>query len=418
MPLFEVVQEKTTVVFDFGSAYTKCGFAGENAPRCIIPSHFIRKSGQIFYIHDKNLSDEELFDGLVEFLYILYFRELLVNTKDRKVVIVESIFTTSKFRNIIAKVFFEHYEASCRVPSIYFGSAHILSLLTLGVKVALVVDCGYRETLVLPVYHAFPIFQACELVPLGGKVIHQYLKAQLMEEATVSTESREELPLSSVHDQLDEKLLENIKVKTCIVTRFDRAQTIRAAKLDLDIQRPEPPLPVDYPINGKLILKIPGKIREETCELLFDRDDGDISLVTLIINSILKCPIDTRRELMENIVLMGGTTMLPGFKARVMNELKATVQEARYKEKFGKESVFKMHTAPCKENCTGWLGGALFGTLEIVLGVRSLTQEQYLSSNKHIPDWCYLTDHDEVVDDRFIVRETSFMGTPRSENPQ
>ena len=32
--------EKSSVVLEFGSAYTKCGFAGESSPRQIVPANF------------------------------------------------------------------------------------------------------------------------------------------------------------------------------------------------------------------------------------------------------------------------------------------------------------------------------------------------------------------------------------------
>lgn len=69
-----------------------------------------------------------------------------------------------------------------------------------------------------------------------------------------------------------------------------------------------------------------------------------------------QCPIDTRKELAENIVLMGGTTMLPGFKSRLQKELKKASGEGAYKDKFP-STTFKFHIAPCKENYTAWLGG-------------------------------------------------------------
>ena len=40
-------------------------------------------------------------------------------------------------------------------------------------------------------------------------------------------------------------------------------------------------------------------------------------------SSIYKCDIDVRRDLYENVVLSGGTTMLPGFVDRIKKELVA-----------------------------------------------------------------------------------------------
>jgi actin-related protein 10 len=60
-------------------------------------------------IHD--ISDEnELYSALKELIQMLYFRYLAVNPKDRRVVMVESIFTRSSFRNQFVKVLFIHFD--------------------------------------------------------------------------------------------------------------------------------------------------------------------------------------------------------------------------------------------------------------------------------------------------------------------
>ena len=38
-----------------------------------------------------------------------------------------------------------------QVPSILFAPCHLMALFTLGIQTGLVVDCGYTETVVLPV---------------------------------------------------------------------------------------------------------------------------------------------------------------------------------------------------------------------------------------------------------------------------
>lgn len=37
------------------------------------------------------------------------------------------------------------------MPSVLFAPSHLMSIMTLGINSALVMDCGYTETLVLPV---------------------------------------------------------------------------------------------------------------------------------------------------------------------------------------------------------------------------------------------------------------------------
>ncbi|MGH0185618.1 UNVERIFIED_CONTAM: hypothetical protein FKN15_018512 [Acipenser sinensis] len=75
MPLFEGLGtggEKTAVVIDLGTAYTKCGFAGESGPRCIIPSE-IQRTGKAVKVVQHNINTEELYSNLKEFIHMLYF---------------------------------------------------------------------------------------------------------------------------------------------------------------------------------------------------------------------------------------------------------------------------------------------------------------------------------------------------------
>lgn len=49
-----------------------------------------------------------------------------------------------------------------------------------------------------------------------------------------------------------------------------------------------PPPSVDYKIGGTEVLTISGKIRESACEILFYLDADEISLPTIILNSLIK----------------------------------------------------------------------------------------------------------------------------------
>ncbi|CAH2243836.1 jg15138 [Pararge aegeria aegeria] len=137
MALYEgiaLIQEKQAVVLDLGTDYTKFGFTGEAAPRCIIPSEYWcaaeRRHKRVYDYKDV----EELYDNLVHMLHILYFRHVLVNPKERKVVVVESLFTPTQFRETLAKVLFLHYEVS----GVLWADSPRLCALTLGAPVVLV----------------------------------------------------------------------------------------------------------------------------------------------------------------------------------------------------------------------------------------------------------------------------------------
>uniref|UniRef100_A0A0B8RV54 Actin-related protein 10 n=1 Tax=Philothamnus irregularis TaxID=1899461 RepID=A0A0B8RV54_9SAUR len=392
MPLYEGLGsggEKTAVVIDLGAAFTKCGFAGETGPRCVIPSE-IKKPGvsKPIRVVQYNINTEELYSYLKEFIHMLYFRHLLVNPRDRRVVIVESVLCPSHFRETLTKVLFKYFE----VPSVLFAPSHLMSLLTLGINSAMVLDCGYTESLVLPIYEGIPVLSCWGALPLGGKAIHKELEYQLLEQSTVDTGAIKGQSLTSVMGSVPEDIVEDIKVRTCFVSDLQRGLKIQAAKFDMDdsAERPTPPPDVDYPLDGEKILHINGSIRDSVVEVLFVQDNEEKSVATLILDSLMECPIDTRKQLAENLIVIGGTAMLPGFLHRLMAEIRYLVEKPKYKEILASKT-FRVHTPPAKPNCVAWLGGGIFGALQDILGSRSVSKEYYNQTGR-IPDWCCLNN--------------------------
>ena len=72
-----------------------------------------------------------------------------------------------------------------------------------------------------------------------------------------------------------------------------------------------------------------------------------------------QCPIDMRKLMAENIVVMGGTAMLQGFQHRLLTELKMLLEKPCYKEDLSL-TTFKIHQPPSQPNFTAWLGGQSF----------------------------------------------------------
>uniref|UniRef100_A0A8C6AEY1 Uncharacterized protein n=1 Tax=Monodon monoceros TaxID=40151 RepID=A0A8C6AEY1_MONMO len=99
-----------------GEKMAVCRFAGETGPRCIIPSVIKKKAGmpKPIKVVQYNINTEELYSYLKEFIHILYFRHLLVNPRDRRVVVIESVLCPSHFRETLTRVLFKYFE----VPSV------------------------------------------------------------------------------------------------------------------------------------------------------------------------------------------------------------------------------------------------------------------------------------------------------------
>ena len=139
MPYYEgigVIAEKNAVVLDLGESHTKVGYAGEATPRVILrtPKDLRRR-----IIDRGENATEALNDAIINFVHKLYFQHLLVNPKDRRVVLVDALLGPIRTKEVLSDVLFKHFE----VKSILYAPSHLMPLFTLGVQTALVIDTGF-----------------------------------------------------------------------------------------------------------------------------------------------------------------------------------------------------------------------------------------------------------------------------------
>ncbi|KAL0819148.1 hypothetical protein ABMA28_008403 [Loxostege sticticalis] len=370
MALYEgiaLIQEKQAVVLDLGTDYTKFGFTGEAAPRCIIRSEFWCPSERRYKRVYDYRTPEELYDNLVNMLHLLYFRHVLVNPKERKVVVVESLLTPTLFRETLAKVLFTHYEVS----GVVWADSPRLCALTLGTPVSLIVSIGAREAEVCAVVHASVVLRALQSQPLAARAIHDEL-ARLLDE-----DNNTELHLS-------EQIIEDIKVKTCFVGNRERAQQWA------DGPAPTPAKSVQYPLAGRPAITVSGRTRELAAEPLFARDNELASLPDIVLQCIMLCPIDARRALSENILVTGGTATMPGLKARLAHELRYLVTQPPYSDRLCIRE-FKFHKSPTHDNTVAWCGGAVGGAADA--GATRALPRDVFARTRRLRDWACLLDN-------------------------
>ena len=55
-------------------------------------------------------------------------------------------------------IIFVNFLIFVQVPSVLFAPCHLMAIFTLGIQTGLVVDCGYNETVVLPISFTVCIF--------------------------------------------------------------------------------------------------------------------------------------------------------------------------------------------------------------------------------------------------------------------
>ncbi|TFK40187.1 fungal-specific actin related protein [Crucibulum laeve] len=101
-----------------------------------------------------------------------------------------------------------------------------------------------------------------------------------------------------------------------IATMYSRHST--ATELQMRVTPP----PSQQTGTGLGTLIIPGWIRERAAEVLFEGGDVDeSSLAEIILDALLKVPVDLRKTLASSILVSGGSAMLPGFIPRLHAEI-------------------------------------------------------------------------------------------------
>jgi actin beta/gamma 1 len=75
---------------------------------------------------------------------------------------------------------------------------------------------------------------------------------------------------------------------------------------------------------------------------------------TELADAIFRCDVDVRSDFTSNIVLAGGTTLLPGFKERLLDELRGGLP--------GRASLPLKVVALPERHHGAWIGGSLLAS--------------------------------------------------------
>jgi len=74
-------------------------------------------------------------------------------------------------------------------------------------------------------------------------------------------------------------------------------------------------------VDGGRTLDIPYRARATAANTLFGDNEDSFNIARIVVDSLRACSIDARAALVRNVVVCGGTTMLPGFRRRLLDEV-------------------------------------------------------------------------------------------------
>lgn len=175
-------------------------------------------------------------------------------------------------RERMTQIMFETFN----VPCLYVSVQGVLALYSSGRTSGLVLDSGEGISHTIPIYEGYAVPHAIQRVPLAGKHVTEYLRAQL---------SRKGVSLES-------DVAREIKEKLCYsVTNYEEA--LKEAEETHANEKT-----YDLPDGKKVSL---GAERFRSTEVLFQPTLAGIELDGLpkyCFDSIMKCDVDVRKELL------------------------------------------------------------------------------------------------------------------------
>ncbi|MFX1537642.1 MAG: actin, cytoplasmic 2 [Promethearchaeota archaeon] len=351
----EVVTGKPLVV-DNGTGLSKIGYSGEDQPRSVFPTligyprfqsvmsdveHYVRE----YYIGEEAMNYRGVlkliypiehgvvtdWDAMEKIWFYTLHNDLRVNPSEHAVLLTEAPLNPERNRVKMAEIFFETFN----VPAMYVSMQAVLSLYASGRTTGLVVDVGDGVMHIVPIYEGFAVTHAIERVDIAGRDITDYLRRLLRQRGFP-------LPSSSGRE-----IVRDIKERLCYVT-LDPKRELQLAEKVKGLEK-------RYTLPDGEILTI-GPERFLAPEVLFNpavigREEQALNEV--IYDSIQKCDMDLRKELYQNIVLSGGSTMFPGLKERLQKEL----------AEMAPDNIDIRIVAPPERRYSVWIGGSILSSL-------------------------------------------------------
>ena len=370
--------KKNPIVIDIGTCTTKVGFAGFHIPKSNFPTIIgfptlsLQKVGgknKDFFVGFEAESKSDILelknpmennditklDDIEKLWYHIFHNELNIFPDQHPIILAEKYNITSKERENSLQILFETYN----IPGFYSNSQPVFSLLSTGNTTGLILDSGESKTSIVPVFEGYQISHSCLESSISGKYFtNKYINLKKNKGIDISNFKISELRLEK------EKNLE-IKLKN---------------------------------EDNSLIT-----------EVLFNPqidNINELSIQSLIDESISKLKKNYRNEMRKNIILCGGNSMIKGFSLRLEEELEIISKERikieknhfeekikNFENKIDEETNqfdfnYKIISLP-ERKFSSWIGGSILGSMDSFESMM-INKNNYLENgSKIVHFYCY-----------------------------
>ena len=366
-----------SVIIDNGTNTIKAGFSDDDMPRIVIPTVLGRPTTNSVAVQEEEDEEErneqiDIFVGeealnkggilqlcrpitkgeitdykTIELIWKhIFYNELLTETKTHSVIVTEAPFAAYENKKNMAEILFEHLG----VESLYITNTSTLSLFANGKTTGTVVDIGYQTTSFVPIYEGFILNHAVTKVDTGGKDLTDYF-CYIIGQRPGNDKFTNEGQKSMINE-LKEKICEvaedyDSQVKKCLDSKVEETYVL--------------------PDGSKV------KIAQEKyqCpELLFQpqffqRDHYGLHEQTF--KSIKRCDDDIEKDLFQNVVLCGGSSLFLKIRKKFEKELQSLAPTGK---------TVKV-IAPPERKFSAWLGGSILASMKNFKTAMFVSKKEY-----------------------------------------
>ncbi|KAF2758161.1 actin-like protein-like protein 6A [Pseudovirgaria hyperparasitica] len=424
-PLSEYAgDEVSALVLDPGWSTTRAGFAGEDAPKSVIPTHYGVSSSdsRLFFgenaIHSPqaNLQIKNPWsaDGIVEdwdtaaklWEYSITSRltgpkpthpeknglnddpngeamELDAQEEVEKPLTENPLLMTEPGWNPVKarEKYIEIAMEDWGVPAYWLGRSGVLAAFAAGKASALVVDVGANITSVTPVVDGIMMKKGVQKSPLAGNFVSNQIRAMFKQNQVpltphymVSSKTAvdagapsqatykkfETAPPASYRRLQEERVL--TEFKESVVQCWTGPGKLSNGTNE-EIAKSQPPRPFEMPdgwnqVFGLDRFKVTEGLFDETAALEDDENAKPTKAQTIpamIQAALNQVDVDQRPHLLNNVVVTGASSFLPGFNDRLNAELQGMYPSPRIRLSAPGNTIERKYAS--------WIGGSILGSL-------------------------------------------------------